>query len=503
GSAELEHQPATRRTAGSRGVGSASWAGAGPCPQLWSSFAPVTDTVSRHFLLSTEQINWFSLAYLVVTIPFGVVAIWVLDSAGLRWPLHGGWRLGCWKGESGLVGSSSDPSPADRPMCDPFAFLTGGQSLCALAQTLVISPAKLAACGFPSTREPQPTRLALSNSLGILVANPLSPTLVKKEEDIPLMVRELRRVGPAARGHWASTSSLLAPACVWESKPPAPPSAGAVHSTAQKFLAGLELVSAACVLPTSSWPLAACLGGSIGIFSSFSSLLEQILCVNGLCGALFVAFGASGALPLGLSVDQTEHFAGAVRMGPAWRLWSAGLCPGESALGRDHLARLAATCSLLGPWAVCFSAAPVAVQLAVDRSFPVGEGGPRGLVAVQAARGCASMALLASLTVRRVEVRASTLLVTGLCVLFSCLGVLFLYTPYRRLQAEADAAPLSRKTCARQARQPPPRPPRPPLRPQQPLLEPVILAPPPSPWESSETSWGPCSGPEAGEQLVR
>lgn len=33
---------------------------------------------------------------------------------------------------------------------DPFAFLMGGQSLCALAQTLVIfSPAKLAALWFP------------------------------------------------------------------------------------------------------------------------------------------------------------------------------------------------------------------------------------------------------------------------------------------------------------------------------------------------------------------
>ena len=31
-----------------------------------------------------------------------------------------------------------------------------------------------------------------ANPLGILVANLLSPTLVKKEEDIPLMVRELR-----------------------------------------------------------------------------------------------------------------------------------------------------------------------------------------------------------------------------------------------------------------------------------------------------------------------
>lgn len=52
----------------------------------------------------------------------------------------------------------------------------------------------------------------------------------------------------------------------------------------------------------------------------------------------------------------------------------------------------------------------------------------------------------------------STLLVAGLCVLFSCFGVLFLHTPYRCLQAEADAAPPSRKRCAGQARRPPPRP---------------------------------------------
>lgn len=32
-----------------------------------------------------------------------------------------------------------------------------------------------------------------ANPLGILVANLLSPALVKKEEDIPLMVRELMR----------------------------------------------------------------------------------------------------------------------------------------------------------------------------------------------------------------------------------------------------------------------------------------------------------------------
>lgn len=58
--------------------------------QLWLSFAPVADTIAAHFLLTVEQINWLSMVFLVVSIPASVVAIWVLDSVGLRvavsWP---------------------------------------------------------------------------------------------------------------------------------------------------------------------------------------------------------------------------------------------------------------------------------------------------------------------------------------------------------------------------------------------------------------------------------
>lgn len=53
-------------------------------PQLWLSFAPVADIIAQHFLLSMAQVGWLSLIYLVVSIPFGILAIWVLDSVGLR-----------------------------------------------------------------------------------------------------------------------------------------------------------------------------------------------------------------------------------------------------------------------------------------------------------------------------------------------------------------------------------------------------------------------------------
>lgn len=51
---------------------------------LWLSFAPVADVIAEDLVLSMEQINWLSLVYLVVSTPFGVAAIWILDSVGLR-----------------------------------------------------------------------------------------------------------------------------------------------------------------------------------------------------------------------------------------------------------------------------------------------------------------------------------------------------------------------------------------------------------------------------------
>lgn len=40
----------------------------------------------------------------------------------------------------------------------------------------------------------------------------------------------------------AGLACLLATACLWESVPPTPPSAGAAQSTSEKFLDGLKLV---------------------------------------------------------------------------------------------------------------------------------------------------------------------------------------------------------------------------------------------------------------------
>ncbi|KAM6150875.1 solute carrier family 49 member A3 isoform 4-T4 [Erethizon dorsatum] len=435
---------------------------------LWLSFAPVADVIAQHFLLSMEQVNWLSLIYFAVAIPSGIVAIWVLDSVGLR----AATILGAWLN---FLGSALRALPCMAVgIPNPFAFFMAGQSLCALAQTLVISPAKLAALWFPEHQRATANMIAtMSNPLGVLVANLLSLALVKKGEDIPLMLGVY--IIPA------SLACLLATTCIWESVPPIPPSAGAASSTSEKFLPGLLLLlqNKAYVI------LAMCFGGGIGVFSSFSALLEQILCVSGyssefsgLCGALFIVFGILGALILGLYVDQTKHFTEATKIG----LCLASLaCVAFSLVAQlqGQAIVLAAICSLLGLFG--FAVAPVAMELAIECSFPVGEGAATGLVFVLGqAEGVLITVLLTALTVRRTDPSFSTcqhgedsldwtvslLLMAGLCTLFTCVLVLFFHTPYRRLQAESGELPPPRRPS------PTPKPP-----PEAPQKAPALPAP--------------------------
>ncbi|XP_076403232.1 solute carrier family 49 member A3 isoform X6 [Peromyscus maniculatus bairdii] len=399
-----------------------------------------------------EQVNWLSLVYLVVSIPFGMAAIWILDSVGLR----GATVLGAWLN---FAGSLLRAVPClDVRIPNPFAFFMSGQSLCAVAQTLVISsPAKLAALWFPEHQRATANMIGtMSNPLGILMANVLSPALVKKAEDIPMMLGIY--IVPAA------LACFLATACLWESVPPTPPSAGAANSTSESFFHGLKLLiqNKAYVI------LAICFGGGIGIFSSFSALLEQILCANGysnefsgLCGALFIVFGILGALLLGLYVDRTKHFTEATKIGLCLTSMTFVAFALVSQL-RGQTFALAAICSLLGLFG--FSVAPVVMELAVECSFPVGEGASAGLIFVLGqAEGVLIMLLLTALTVRRTGPSFSTcqqgeepldwteslLLLAGLCTLLTCVLVLFFNTPYRRLEAESGGPPSSRM-CARE-----------------------------------------------------
>ncbi|KFP81766.1 Major facilitator superfamily domain-containing protein 7, partial [Apaloderma vittatum] len=269
--------------------------------QLWLTFAPVADKTASYFHMSLKMVNWLSIVYLVISIPFGLVATWVLDSVGLRCAVI----LSAWLNMMGSIIRMFSVLKFLSLGSQSFWYLFIGQCLCALAQPLIIfSPTKLAALWFPDHQRATANMIAsMSNPLGILIANVLSPALVPEEKHIPLML--------GVYAIPAVTACALATVGIQEKVPPTPPSASATKSTSQPFLTGLKML-----LRNKPYIiLAVCFGGGIGMFTCFSALLQQILCEKGysnefagMNGALFIVCGMLGALLLGLYVDRTRKF---------------------------------------------------------------------------------------------------------------------------------------------------------------------------------------------------
>ncbi|XP_061874668.1 solute carrier family 49 member A3 isoform X2 [Colius striatus] len=364
---------------------------------VWLTFAPVADKTAAYFHISLEVVNWLSTVYLLISIPFGVVATWVLDSVGLRCAVI----LSAWLNMTGSIIRMFSVLKFLSLGSQSYWYLFIGQCICALAQPLIIfSPTKLAALWFPDHQRATANMMAsMSNPLGVLIANLLSPALVPEGKHIPLMLGVY--TVPAV------TACALATVGIHEKVPPTPPSASATYSTSQPFLTGLKML-----LRNKPYIiLAVCFGGGIGMFTCFSALLEQILCEKG--------------------YSNTSRF-------------------------RHQAITLAISSSLFGFFG--FAIYPIAMELAVECSYPVGEGTSTGLIFVASQiEGVILMILLQALTVRVAEVPSSTctlgqdgsldwtapvLVLAGLCSAMACFYVIFFHTDYKRLHAERNRGDL-------------------------------------------------------------
>ncbi|KAJ1219217.1 hypothetical protein NDU88_006786 [Pleurodeles waltl] len=417
---------------------------------LWLSFAPVADITAQFYGISMDQVNWLSQVYLVIAIPFGICTMWVLDIMGLRTAVI----LSAWLNMLGsVIRFVGFVALANKSI--QYGVLLTGQCLCAVAQPLVLfSPTKLAALWFPEHQRATANMIAsMSNPLGVLVANVLSPALVHKKEDMVFMM-----------GTYAIPAVLactFATAGFCHSEPPTPPSASAVNSTSEPFCSGLKQL----MRNKAYLILMICFGAGTGILTAFTALLEQILCVMGYSNsfaglgvALLIATGMLGAFLLGLYIDRTKMFTEATKIffcGAALASIAFALVsrlPGQPAL-------VAVVCSLFGLFA--FSIYPVSMELAVECTYPVGEGTSSGLMYICGQiQGIIFMLLFQATTKQLADAPLSTcdsdmdsaldwkvpvLLLAGIMSVASCFFVLCFRTDYKRLQAEADSVSVSER----------------------------------------------------------
>ncbi|XP_055080562.1 solute carrier family 49 member A3 isoform X2 [Periophthalmus magnuspinnatus] len=335
---------------------------------LWLSFAPVSSQTASYLGVSLAQVNWLSLVYMLLSVPLSLGTTWMLDTLGLRLTLI----VGSWLNMTGAVIRFLGAALPEYDASSRYPVVLLGQAISALAQPLIIfTPTKLAALWFPVHQRTTANMLAsMSNPLGLLLANILSP-LLEDYGGVPTIT--LAYMVPPC------VSCLLATVGVRSSVPPTSPSPSA-QSGPEPFLQGLKLL----VKNRAYLVLMLCLGSGIASFTCFSSLLDQILCVQGysnefagLCGALFIIWGIVGAGLLGVYVDRTKKFIEVTKINLSL---SSVACAAFSvvALMPGQQAAVAVVCSLFGFFG--FSVYPVAMELSVECSYPVGEATSAGLI---------------------------------------------------------------------------------------------------------------------------
>ncbi|XP_060707556.1 solute carrier family 49 member A3 [Hemiscyllium ocellatum] len=409
----------------------------------WLTFAPIADQTARYFHISMDQVNWLSMIYLIVGVPFGFWTTWILDMLGLKTSLI----LSSWLNLAGCAMQLLSVADFIPQQSWKFPLLMVGQTLGALAQPLVLfSPTKLAAIWFPEQQRATANMISsMANPLGILFANILSPMLVKKPSSMPVLM--IVYAVPAA------IACLLTSIGIRNKVPPTPPSAGAANSTSEPFFRGVKML-----LKNKAYLiLMVCFGGGIGVFTSFSALLQQILCVRGysntfagLCGALFIVFGICGAFVLGMYVDRTKKFMETTKINFCLTAFATIAFALVSRM-RDQPYGLAVVCSLFG--LLGFSIYPVGMELGVECSYPVGEATSAGLIFVSGQlQGSLFIYFLPALaqpvtsdgSACQVGVGAAldwtvpTLVLAAICSLEACCFALLFHTEYRRVSAEDD-----------------------------------------------------------------
>lgn len=417
----------------------------------WLTFAPVADLTAEDLHVSLDQVNWLSLVYMVVAIPLSLISTWMLDTLGLRLTLI----LGSWLNMVGsvmrVVGVLSFV-----PGWALFPVVMAGQTLGAVAQPLVIfSPTKLAALWFPDHQRATANMIAsMSNPLGLLFANILSPLIISKTSNLFILL--LTYAIPAI------VVCFLATVGIRESVPPTPPSAGAETSSSEPFFQGIKLL----MKNKAYLILLLCFGSGIAIFTCFFTLLEQILCIKGytndfagVCGALFIVFGVIGAALLGLFVDKTKKFTEATKINICLTSLACTAFAVVTQM-RDQKALIGVVCALFGLFG--FSIYPVSMELSVECSYPVGEATSAGLVFISGQiQSVIYTEILQALTKKLADSPGSmcaaggddnlswkvpVLVMAGLCCAAACCFVIFFNTDYRRLRAEADAAADASRT---------------------------------------------------------
>ena len=320
----------------------------------WLSFSPVANTAADFFSTTPSIINWLSTAFLFAFVVAAPATIYALHTGGPRLAIIAASLfilLGNWIRYAGT--RTSPPS---------YGLTMFGQILNGLAQPFVLSaPTRYSDLWFSPAGRVSATAIAsLANPFGGALGQLITPFLATKPSDIPNMTLYIAIISSVA-----TIPSFFIP-----SKPRTPVSASSTH-TAHSLRTTLRLLITNPTVYLIFLPFAT----YVGLFNSLSSLLTQILTPynfsetsSGIAGALLILVGLVAAAITSPIVDRTKAYLPIIKVLVPLNafcylvfIWA----PGTHAAAAPY-----AILSVLG--AASFSLVPVALELLVEVTWPVG-----------------------------------------------------------------------------------------------------------------------------------
>ncbi|KAK3917277.1 Feline leukemia virus subgroup C receptor-related protein 2 [Frankliniella fusca] len=165
----------------------------------WVQYAIISDSVAKFYGVSAQAVDWASMVYMLMYIPFILPASWLLDNKGLRHTVVLAGVLNC-------LASWIKVASAQR---DLYAVTMAGQTLAGITQAFILAvPARLAAVWFGAGEVATACAIGVfGNQVGTAVGFVVPPLIVSDYETMDELGYQLRIVFYGIAG--ASTLSLL------------------------------------------------------------------------------------------------------------------------------------------------------------------------------------------------------------------------------------------------------------------------------------------------------
>ena len=344
----------------------------------WVAFASVAKVGAEYYEVTGPEVDLIPMISYGLCVPFCLLAVYLVERRGLRlglvlgsWLTAVGGALCCLATLPGVWGGQLWWSKRTA-----FLLTVFGQALTGMGCPFISCvPTKVSQNWFSERERTVATLiLGMSNPLGLVLGQLLTPLLVSQPSQFPLL--NLVWFLPAVPGF------LLTVLGVRSSLPPTPPSpSAALASTVRRppFLGTIRQLA-------TNKPFIIIfffLGGAMGYISTLQTKLEQMLCsrgysdtLAGLSAALIIIAGFIASFPIGYL---------SMRSGKLIPISKAACLPSVLILGvavwmfvQPSLeVWVVLTCVLLGVFSLGIY--PVMLELSVECTFPLDESVVTGL----------------------------------------------------------------------------------------------------------------------------